>query len=293
MLKKTNIAKVFSLTVFCGILSCVNPALSQESDLTDENTLINETGITESTTVEITQNNQEEVETEPILDKAETDSQNKENIQTELPESIATETLQNNQEEGVLDSQTNEIETNSNEENAITETVEENNELQKNEDTPSSSDETDFNYTWSDFVSQKDCRDFVSQLNKKSNFENLSQILKPYCNTKKMSAWNKWLYTFRQEKKELIISQIVQEKSAVKYIKVIPYFFFDIQNMNSTGNTPKDILNKIQQAIIEHQPQKAMDLISKLPEIWQKGLRKTSDFGETIIKIKDELDKNF
>jgi hypothetical protein len=104
-----------------------------------------------------------------------------------------------------------------------------------------------------------------------------------------MSAWQEWLHTYRQEKKQLLISQTMGEISAIKYIKVIPYFFFDIQNTNPKGNTSKDLLNKIQQAIIEHQPQEAMDLISKLPENWQKDLTKTISIGETIVKIKQEL----
>ena len=66
-------------------------------------------------------------------------------------------------------------------------------------------------------------------------------------------------------------------------------YFFDIQNTNPKGNTPRDLLNKIQQAIIEHQPQEAMDLISKLPENWQKDLTKTMSIGETIVKIKQKL----
>ncbi len=266
MIKKTNIAKVFSLTVFCGMLTYVNPVLSQELDSTQENTI-------------------NEVEADS---GAEIDLQSQTVVQTEISEPNSVE---DNHEEISLDSQTSESETNTDEGNDISETTEQNDLLPADNEIPSQSDETILNYTWADFIAQKDCREFISNLNKNSDFKDLTQLLKPYCNTNKMSAWDKWLYTFRQEKKELLVSQILMEKSPIKYIKVIPYFFFDIQNTNSSGNTPKDILNQIQQAIVDHQIQNAMTLTLKLPENWQQKLKKTTDFGETIIKIKDGLNE--
>lgn len=266
MIKKTNIAKVFSLTVFCGMLTYVNPVLSQEVDSTQENT-INEVEADSGTEIDL---------------------QSQTVVQTEISEPNSVE---ENHEEISLDSQTSESETNTDEGNDISETTEQNNVSATDNEIPSQSDETILNYTWADFVAQKDCREFISNLNKNSDFKDLTQLLKPYCNTNKMSAWDKWLYTFRQEKKELLVSQTLMEKSPIKYIKVIPYFFFDIQNTNSSGNTPKDILNQIQQAIVEHQIQNAMTLTLKLPENWQQKLKKTTDFGETIIKIKDGLNE--
>ena len=266
MIKKTNIAKVFSLTVFCGMLTYVNPVLSQELDSTQENTAT-------------------EVEADS---GAEIDLQSQTVVQTEISEPNSVE---DNHEEISLDSQTSESETNTDEGNDISETTEQNDLLPADNEIPSQSDETILNYTWADFVTQKDCREFISNLNKNSDFKDLTQLLKPYCNTNEMSAWDKWLYTFRQEKKELLVSQTLMEKSPIKYIKVIPYFFFDIQNTNSSGSTPKDILNQIQQAIIDHQIQNAMTLTLKLPENWQQKLKKTTDFGETIIKIKDGLNE--
>lgn len=266
MIKKTNIAKVFSLTVFCGMLTYVNPVLSQEVDSTQENTI-----------------NEVEADLE-----TEIDLQSQTVVQTEISEPNSVE---DNHEEISLDSQTSESETNTDEENNTSETTEQNNVSATDNEIPSQSDETILNYTWADFIAQKDCREFISNLNKNSDFKDLTQLLKPYCNTNKMSAWDKWLYTFRQEKKELLVSQTLMEKSPIKYIKVIPYFFFDIQNTNSSGNTPKDILNQIQQAIVDHQIQNAMTLTLKLPENWQQKLKKTTDFGETIIKIKDGLNE--
>ncbi|MBE6446335.1 MAG: hypothetical protein E7021_02925 [Alphaproteobacteria bacterium] len=266
MIKKTNIAKVFSLTVFCGMLTYVNPVLSQELDSTQENTAT-------------------EVEADS---ETEIDLQSQTVVQTEISEPNSVE---DNHEEISLDSQTSESETNTDEGNDISETTEQNDLLPADNEIPSQSDETILNYTWADFVTQKDCREFISNLNKNSDFKDLTQLLKPYCNTNEMSAWDKWLYTFRQEKKELLVSQTLMEKSPIKYIKVIPYFFFDIQNTNSSGSTPKDILNQIQQAIIDHQIQNAMTLTLKLPENWQQKLKKTTDFGETIIKIKDGLNE--
>lgn len=266
MIKKTNFAKVFSLTVFCGMLAYVNPVLSQEVDSTQENTI-----------------NEVEADSE-----TEIDLQSQTVVQTEISEPNSVE---DNHEEISLDSQTSESETNTDEGNDISETTEQNDLLPADNEIPSQSDETILNYTWADFVTQKDCREFISNLNKNSDFKDLTQLLKPYCNTNEMSAWDKWLYTFRQEKKELLVSQTLMEKSPVKYIKVIPYFFFDIQNTNSSGSTPKDILNQIQQAIIDHQIQNAMTLTLKLPENWQQKLKKTTDFGETIIKIKDGLNE--
>lgn len=266
MIKKTNIAKVFSLTVFCGMLTYVNPVLSQELDSTQENT---------ATEVEADSGSEIDLQSQTV-------------VQTEISEPNSVE---ENHEEISLDSQTSESETNTDEGNDISETTEQNDLLPADNEIPSQSDETILNYTWADFVTQKDCREFISNLNKNSDFKDLTQLLKPYCNTNKMSAWDKWLYTFRQEKKELLVSQTLMEKSPIKYIKVIPYFFFDIQNTNLSGNTPKDILNQIQQAIVDHQIQNAMPLTLKLPENWQQKLKKTTDFGETIIKIKEGLNE--
>lgn len=266
MIKKTYFAKVFSLTVFCGMLVYVNPILSQEVDLSQENT---------ATEIEA------DLETE-------IDLQSQTIVQTEISEPNSVE---ENHEEISLDSQTSESETNTDEGNEISEASGQNDLSPADDKISSQSDEPVLNYTWADFVAKKDCREFISNLNKNSEFKDLIQLLKPYCNTDKISAWDQWLYTFRQEKKELLISQILMEKSPIKYIKVIPYFFFDIQNTNSSGNTPKDILNQIQQAIIDHQIQNAMTLTLKLPENWQQKLKKTTDFGETIIKIKDGLNE--
>ena len=259
MIKKTNISKLFCLAICFGILGFTNHALSQEVQLETTEALI------------------EPVETQEISEGFQPeilpDSEIIPEIQNEIlipQETEITEEVIEPESEAIIEPE-NLTQT------TLAETAED--EIQ----------EPKLNYTWADFVAQKDCREFIRGLNNNNEFKELAQNLKGYCNTPKMSAWQEWLHTLRQEKKQLLISQTMGEISVIKYIKVIPYFFFDIQNTNPKGNTSKDLLNKIQQAIIEHQPQEAMDLISKLPENWQKNLTKTMSIGETILKIKQEL----
>ena len=277
MIKKTNISKLFCLAVCFGILGFTNHALSQEVQETPE-TLI------EAVKIQVVS---EEVQPE-ILPDSDVISEIQEEIAVSQESEAVAEIIE--QEETLIIPQKTEsteqiIETDS-------DTIVEPENLTQTTLAETAEDEIQelkLNYTWADFVAQKDCREFVKGLNNNNEFKELAQNLKGYCNTPKMSAWQEWLHTLRQEKKQLLISQTMGEISVIKYIKVIPYFFFDIQNTNPKGNTSKDLLNKIQQAIIEHQPQEAMDLISKLPENWQKNLTKTMSIGETILKIKQEL----
>lgn len=278
MIKKTNISKLFFLAICFGVLGFSNYALSQEVQPEPNEEVIPSIEMQEIS---------EEVQPE-ILPDSDVISE----IQDEIAVSQESEAIAEviKQEETLTIPQKSEsaeqiIETDSDtiiEPENLTQTT-------LPESAENETEEPKLDYTWADFVAQKDCREFVKGLNSNNEFKELAQNLKGYCNTPKMTAWENWLHTLRQEKKQLLISQIMGEISAIKYIKVIPYFFFDIQNTNPKGNTPKDILNKIQQAIIEHQPQKTMDLISKLPENWQKKLTKTMSIGETIVKIKQEL----
>jgi hypothetical protein len=278
MIKKTNISKLFCLAICFGVLGFSNYTLSQEVQLEATEALIEP--------IE-TQEISEEVQPEILPDSdVILEIQDEIDVSQEL-EAIA-EVIE--QEETLTIPQ----QTESAEQIVATESdiIVEPENLTQTTLAETAGDETEepkLDYTWADFVAQKDCREFIRGLNSNNELKELAQNLKGYCNTQKMTAWQEWLHTYRQEKKQLLISQTMSEISAIKYIKVIPYFFFDIQNTNPKGNTSKDLLNKIQQAIIEHQPQEAMDLISKLPENWQKGLKNTTDIGKTIIQIKQEL----
>jgi hypothetical protein len=278
MIKKTNISKLFCLAICFGVLGFTNYALSQEVQLEATEALI------------------EPVETQEISEDVQPEILPDSDVISEIQDEIAVSQESEAIAEVIEQEETLTIPQKSESAEQIIETdsdtiVEPENLAQAtlSESAENEIQEPKLNYTWADFVAQKDCREFIRGLNSNNEFKELAQNLKGYCNTPKMSAWQEWLYAYRQEKKQLLISQTMGEISAIKYIKVIPYFFFDIQNTNPKGNTPKDLLNKIQQAIIEHQPQKTMDLISKLPEIWQKDLTKTMSIGETIVKIKQKL----
>jgi hypothetical protein len=278
MIKKTNISKLFCLAICFGVLGFSNYALSQEVQLEVTGALI------------------EPVETQEISEGLQPEILPDSDVISEIQDKIAVSQESEAIAEVIKQEETLTIPQKSESAEQIVGTesdiiIEPENLTQAtlSETSENETEEQKLDYTWADFVAQKDCREFVRGLNNNNKFKELAQNLKGYCNTPKMSAWQEWLHTYRQEKKQLLISQTMGEMSPLKYMKVIPYFFFDIQNTNPKGNTPKDLLNKIQQAIIEHQPQEAMDLISKLPENWQKNLTKTMSIGETIVKIKQEL----
>ena len=285
MSKKINLYKVFSLTVFCGMCGITNPVLSQETVSISDSENAFQTEI---------------IGNEVLSDEIVTPSISEEipdvkEIQNEIlppPLSDSNETHQET-DVSVVESLTQEDTDILNEETFIAESdlPTEEPELSPQQNNIPTGKIVIEKYTWADFVAQKDCRNFAKELEQHSQFKELSVSLKSYCNTVQMPAWKEWLHTLRQEKKNLLISQTLKDKSAVKYIKVLPYFFFDIQNTKPNGNTPKDILNRIQQAVIQHQAENALSLILELPQDWQKALSKTTDFGKRIVKIKEDLNK--
>ena len=146
-------------------------------------------------------------------------------------------------------------------------------------------------YTWTDFLAKKDCLPFVKSLETNSEHQDLYQNLKSYCLNNNGQFWDDLLGTFRKEKRTLLINQTLnQGKSYVRYLKALPYFLFDIQDTKSFGNQPKNILDKIEQAIIDHQIETSASLVDTLPEIWKNGLKSTQVLTQKLLNLKQQLD---
>lgn len=145
-------------------------------------------------------------------------------------------------------------------------------------------------YTWTDFVSEKNCQFLIQQGNDQTVSDELYQNLKPYCTTNEVTAWKDLMHLFRQEKRHLLLQQTLKKNSVyTRYFKIIPYLLFDIQKINDCGEQPIAILNQAQQAIENHQPEDYLALTKKLPDDWKKGLAKTELLAKRLELIKKQL----
>ena len=146
-------------------------------------------------------------------------------------------------------------------------------------------------YTWADFLTNKDCRPLIKELASYSQYNELYQNLRASCMEEKPQAWEDLLNTFRKEKRKLLFNQIMNsDTSYAKYFKVVPFLLFDIQNTKPENNQLTSILDKTQQAIIDHQLDTALALINDLPDEWKNDLKNTQVLIKRFLQLKEQLE---
>ncbi len=146
-------------------------------------------------------------------------------------------------------------------------------------------------YTWDDFLNGKDCQDLIKELEDRSDYTELYQNLKNFCVSKSSLPWDNLLNTFRKEKKYLLFNQVRNNKvSYTEYLKVLPDLLFDVQDMNASGNTPRAVLDQIEQAIIDQQPTQIIKLLEQMPDNWKNSLKQTQKIADRIVQFKEQLE---
>lgn len=147
-------------------------------------------------------------------------------------------------------------------------------------------------YTWEDFLTNRDCRPLIKKLASLPQYNKLYQSLRVSCLEEKPLAWDYLLNVFRKEKRKLLINQILSSNSSYSRIfKLIPHLLFDIQNTKSVGDQPMAVLDKVEQAIIDHQMVTALALISGLPNSWKNQLKNTQFFTKQLLELKTQLNQ--
>lgn len=102
---------------------------------------------------------------------------------------------------------------------------------------------------------------------------------------------------FKRAKKRTIL-RIFQSQypTYLAYLKVLPYFVADIYHKNPTGDTPMDVLNRLQDAVYTDRPHLVLKLIPELPENAQATLYEVSQYAlqeDQLYKTLNQLIKTF
>ena len=117
-------------------------------------------------------------------------------------------------------------------------------------------------YTWGDFLMENSClTDFnrledLAVLSEEQN--GLRDKMQTYC-AGKITVWDNLLLLFRQNKKALLIDKVSKENTSfIKYVKVLPYYLFNIHNQHPQGEGLSAKLDRIQNAIQNKNPEQVI-----------------------------------
>ena len=95
---------------------------------------------------------------------------------------------------------------------------------------------------------------------------------------------------FSQTKKRAILRIFQNEYPLyLAYLKALPYFIADVYHKNPTGETPLDILNRIQTAVYADKPHAVVQLIKKLPANVQATLNDVTHYAEAEVRTQKTL----
>ena len=112
----------------------------------------------------------------------------------------------------------------------------------------------------------KNCRELIEELmhveNKTPLMEQIVTALLPQC----LNDLKDNISTFKAQKKQAILSIFRQKYSAyTAYLVALPWLLMDIHQVNPTGDTPMDTLDRLQNALYTNNTEAALKELEALP----------------------------